>query len=661
MNGSADTSIIVASAQFEARPQSLDHLSFDHDQDFRHTDDLSAVARFTQDDAIARTESESLTRPPASAANALASPQSQRTYYSSTEDRSSAVPPQDERRPSTRPSEPFNVPIAQLTPSTEQEDHLDMVLPDGQARFYGPTSQRYLKDDEFNGSDLPEPRSMAIANDLKLDAAPRKEFLFQIFFRAQLLSTAVVNQASFEAGRSLRSRTQRYSKFLENAILASASRMSTSQDLRLSGSHYADRAKHELLEEMANPNMASLQGLLLLSDFEATRGRNRLGYIYCGIACRMVFDLGLTANCTTLVAEGKMSISDSFERHDLLLAAHVYDKLWSVYMGRPGAIPTAMVANAHQRLLVAGWKGRPTVEHWIGLCTDISDATELLLTTSRFRRDTIDRLRALEERLKRRFDELPRDLTVDNLDRVFELPSSTFALNIQFHGAQILFRGILKKANQGVRSDSVSSTRPVIQQQETGTMDQPADDMLGNAIAIARLVSTYHDTFGVENVVTVMLDNMYVASAVLVSHVLHNQDSDQQDFDGSPRHWLYSLRNILLLAQTHYPVATRMCLTLSKTVQGTVLHGMYDDGQTKVASSERNNGGGVGVHQLTSMTDASIFQGHTPRLDGPAYTFDDDPMLGNIFAEQLSIEPEGNLMDWLALGLETGSNTMYQS
>jgi hypothetical protein len=36
-------------------------------------------------------------------------------------------------------------------------------------------------------------------------------------------------------------------------------------------------------------------------------------------------------------------------------------------------------------------------------------------------------------------------------------------------------------------------------------------------------------------------------------------------------------------------------------------------------------------------------------------------MLGNIFAEQLSIEPEGNLMDWLALGLETGSNTMYQS
>jgi hypothetical protein len=88
---------------------------------------------------------------------------------------------------------------------------------------------------------------------------------------------------------------------------------------------------------------------------------------------------------------------------------------------------------------------------------------------------------------------------------------------------------------------------------------------------------------------------------------------------------------------------------------------MYDDGQTKVPSSERNNGGGVGVHQLTSMSDASIFQGHTPRLDGPAYNFDNDPMLGNIFAEQLSIEPEGNLMDWLALGLETGSNTMYQS
>lgn len=625
-----------------------------NDQSYQVTDD-GEIPSFYPDEVVMEDESNILVRPRVSSVAALASPVSQRAQTSTSPANVATVVSQEQQaRPQSRPLEPFDMPATQLTPASEQDEHLDMLLP-GQSRFYGPTSQRYLKDHELYPLEEPEPRNTARGSNLKLDAAPRKEFLLQIFFRAQLLSTSVVNQASFEAGRVLGVRVQRYSKFLENAVLACASRMSTSHDLRKSGAQYADRAKEEILEEMSNPNIASLQGFLLLSDFEATRGRNRLGYIYSGIACRLVFDLGLTASCDALVAEGKISTSEAFERHDLLLAAHVYDKLWSMYMGRPSAIPTAMVAVAHQRLVTGGWKGTPTVEHWVGLCTDVSEATELLLTTSNLEPTTLDRLRALDRRLKQRFDSLPEELTATDLDRAFDLSPSAYALNIQFHGAQIVSRGLLKKASESIRRDSQASIRAG-DQRESSNMHQPCQEMLGNAIAIARLVSTYHDTYGVENIVTVMLDNMYVASAVLVSHVLHNHNSQSQGVEGSPRSWLESLRNILHSARVHYPVATRMCWTLSKTVQGTILSGMYDDLLADNIRFVRNGNAVSGNDHLTSAMGPSTFRGHTPRLEASTCTFDNDPMLGNIFADELTMDAEGNLMDWLALGLETDRN-----
>ena len=77
-------------------------------------------------------------------------------------------------------------------------------------------------------------------------------------------------------------RSEYYSSFLENALLSCATRMSTSEGVRALGARYAARAKAEIAQELEYSNIATLQGFLLLSDFEATRGRDRLGYMYCG-------------------------------------------------------------------------------------------------------------------------------------------------------------------------------------------------------------------------------------------------------------------------------------------------------------------------------------------------------------------------------------------
>lgn len=78
-------------------------------------------------------------------------------------------------------------------------------------------------------------------------------------------------------------RSRYYSVFLESALLACSARLSTSKAVRALGAEYSRNAKAQLLSpELESPNMATLQGLLLLSDYEMSQGRDRLGWMFCG-------------------------------------------------------------------------------------------------------------------------------------------------------------------------------------------------------------------------------------------------------------------------------------------------------------------------------------------------------------------------------------------
>ena len=308
-----------------------------------------------------------------------------------------------------------------------------------------------------------------------------------------------------------------------------------------------------------------------------------------------------------------------------------------------------MVAIAHQRLTSEGWKGTAAAEGWVGLCTDMSDATELLLTSPDPGEAVVERLRELIDRLARRFNSLPAEL-VTTLDQACELQPCAFALCIQFHGAQIVTRGLLNKAICSIGCEKLPA-RAVDTQQEPHAVDVPSSEMLSNAIAIARLVSTYHDIYGVENIVTVMLDNMYVASAVLVSYIIYAQEPGCHAI---ARTWLQALRDIFISARSHYPVATRMCWTLSKTTQGTILGGMYDFIATGARNYGHDRGMSAGPSRLTPVSEAQNFNINDPAFQGPSGAFDNDPMLSDIFGENLTGPPTGNIMDWLLLGLDTG-------
>jgi hypothetical protein len=157
--------------------------------------------------------------------------------------------------------------------STERHGH--------EASFFGPTSEPHVS----SPSDAPRPKPDRLKMpcvELRTDSPQLKALLFRSYWSYQTLCVCVVDEETFCAHSARGSRSQYYSEFLESALLACSTRLSTSKAVRALGPEYVGRAKTVLNLEIENANIATLQGLLLLSDYEMSQGRDRVGWMYCG-------------------------------------------------------------------------------------------------------------------------------------------------------------------------------------------------------------------------------------------------------------------------------------------------------------------------------------------------------------------------------------------
>lgn len=106
--------------------------------------------------------------------------------------------------------------------------------------------------------------------------------LLQSFFRYQPLWVNAVDENLFWEHRESRESSMWYSNFLEAVMLASACRLSNSSAVRSLGEQYFIQAKADILQALENPSAASLQGFLMLSEYEVSQGRERMGWQFCG-------------------------------------------------------------------------------------------------------------------------------------------------------------------------------------------------------------------------------------------------------------------------------------------------------------------------------------------------------------------------------------------
>lgn len=164
----------------------------------------------------------------------------------------------------------------------DEAPNLDASSSPGEVHYYGPTTQLHLKSPSANKVP-PQPASKFDPDFVvDMDSNQLRRLLLQTCWAYYSWSVPVVDEELFTSHRKLGVRSQYYSTFLENCLLACATRISTSLGVRKLGRAYANRAKQDIVFELEHPTLASLAGFLLLSDFEATNAQDRAGWIYCG-------------------------------------------------------------------------------------------------------------------------------------------------------------------------------------------------------------------------------------------------------------------------------------------------------------------------------------------------------------------------------------------
>lgn len=285
------------------------------------------------------------------------------------------------------------------------------------------------------------------------------------------------------------------------------------------------------------------------------------------MGCRLAFDLGLAESCVDMIAQGRLTLQESIFRHTLLLATFVYDKLWGYYLGRPSAIPDSYLATAEQRMAEQGWKVPPRFDAWVGLCKEISEATEILNNAAPLDANSMHQIVDLDHRICTRQKTLDLSLALHD-DRPSMLAPDAYGLHVQMLGLRTVLHRTLSKAISHSSHASMGIPSP----QDNENINRSRTIMHDNAIRIARLISVYQQIFGIENIITIMLDNMFIAAAVLISHVVQypNTPTAEQDMQ-----WLRIIADTLQKAQKHYPVTARMRSTLSGSVDKTPLAGMF--------------------------------------------------------------------------------------
>lgn len=159
------------------------------------------------------------------------------------------------------------------------------AAPQGQSPgFYGVTCHPHVVSptDDFKSRLACFNDAGTVNIDLDPNSTHLRDQLFQSFFKYQTLWVEVVNKKIFLTHQASGHDSQWYSEFLENAMLACSTRLSTSKSVRALGAMFCDKAKQQVLGAISEPTPANLQGFMLLSEYEVTQGNNRPGWMFCG-------------------------------------------------------------------------------------------------------------------------------------------------------------------------------------------------------------------------------------------------------------------------------------------------------------------------------------------------------------------------------------------
>ncbi|CAK7224658.1 hypothetical protein SEUCBS140593_005643 [Sporothrix eucalyptigena] len=148
-----------------------------------------------------------------------------------------------------------------------------------------------------------------------------------------------------------------YSDMLLFCLCAVAARISPQPERQALAPVFVERAESLLLASLHQPELTTLQSLLMLAQIEIGQGRGSKGWLFCGMACRLTHEMGLHLDPTNWTGTQQQQqhlqqaagsepshgrpTESSVDREILrrvYWAAFTVDKQLSLYFGRPPAL-----------------------------------------------------------------------------------------------------------------------------------------------------------------------------------------------------------------------------------------------------------------------------------------------------------------------------------
>ncbi|EKG18610.1 Transcription factor fungi [Macrophomina phaseolina MS6] len=221
--------------------------------------------------------------------------------------------------------------------------HLGIDQASGSVRFFGSLMNCRLPSDKTSPSKSSEivEHARRTTKTIRLLLQETHDYLMDLFWERFNSVIHVIHKEAFledyEHGSS-----HFYSPFLYICILAVGFRYSDKsrpdiQRLALEPreSLFHREAKYIIDIELERPGgIPQVQAMVLLANCEYAVGRDHTGWLYSGMAVRLSFDVGLhLGTCSSGLSEREVEV-----RHMTLWACVIFDKYWSVILGRPTAI-----------------------------------------------------------------------------------------------------------------------------------------------------------------------------------------------------------------------------------------------------------------------------------------------------------------------------------
>ncbi|KAM6535824.1 hypothetical protein FALCPG4_005358 [Fusarium falciforme] len=229
------------------------------------------------------------------------------------------------------------------TLSLDESQNFDQ---DGQARYFGPASGRLDFKTCNEPGDSPKEYSsptadlyaQALGDQNGIDKELETHLLEQYFTWEQPW-LQVVDEALFRESRDNNGRY--FTPLLLNCILASGSRFSDRIEVRsdpndpnTAGRLFLETAEVLLYFDLKRPSITTIQSLAVLGTVYHAFGQDAAGWLHSGMANRLVLDMGLNLDSSSLVASGRMTIEEAELRRQIYWSLYCVDKLAAGYTGR---------------------------------------------------------------------------------------------------------------------------------------------------------------------------------------------------------------------------------------------------------------------------------------------------------------------------------------